>query len=693
MGMMAIPAKRGLWNNLILADGSQVKAQLIGDEHMHYWMAEDGKQYVAEGDIFVPADTERMESLTAKALSRRAAMQAGNSKRMRKVTMGAKTHYTGKKKGLVILVEFSDKSFAMANNLTRYKRILNEEGYNEGNFRGSVSDYFKAQSYGKFEIDFDVVGPYKLNHNYAFYGKNDYNGDDMYPDSMVVEAVTAADPVVNFKDYDWDGDGEVDQVFVVYAGKGEADGGSSSTIWPHMYWLSMTDAALTLDGVRIDTYACANELDQFNNIEGIGAFCHEFSHCLGYADLYSVIGKQFGMGSWDLMCSGNYNGNTFCPAGYSAYEKWMAGWIEPIELSDTDVDVRNMKPISEEGEAYVIYNDANPDEYLILENRQLINWDAELAGHGLMIMRVDFDWDIWDYNIPNSILSPTSSYVTYWGYPANDHQRMTIFHADNTASEYNEPTDLYPYNRMDSLTNTSLPKGEFYNNTSAGNKLLNKGILNISENSNGTMNFHYRASNPSSGQTTPVDGTLFYESFNKCDGKGGNDGNWTTTMASAVINTDNEGWEFLKGYGGYQCARFGNGSTLGIVTTPTISLGDGIATLTFKAASWNNDGTTLELEVSGGATISPSVVEMKPFEWEDFTCTITGTGTTKVTFTPVKRFLLDEVKVVNRDVATGISDVMSAAPASRQYYDLQGRRVDHPTKGLYILNGKKVIRK
>ena len=40
---------------------------------------------------------------------------------------------------------------------------------------------------------------------------------------------------------------------------------------------------------------------------------------------------------------------------------------------------------------------------------------------------------------------------------------------------------------------------------------------------------------------------------------------------------------------------------------------------------------------------------------------------------------------------TGISESVSKAATDGRYYDLQGRRVALPTKGLYIVNGKKVI--
>ena len=264
-------------------------------------------------------------------------------------------------------MQFKDKSFKAANNLDKYKDIMNMENYTVGSFKGSVSDYFKAQSKNKdgesqFELTFDVVGPYTSAKNLSYYGSNNSNGDDKHPDELIVEAVTAADAEVDFNDYDWDGDGEVDQVFVLYAGNGEADGGAASTIWPHMWELGFTGKSLTLDGVLINTYACSNETKTSGSIEGIGCFCHEFSHCLGFPDFYDTsYSGWYGMGDYDLMCGGSYNGGTFCPAGYNAYEKWMAGWLEPIELT-TDQKIENLTPISDAGDAYIIRNSGHSDE-------------------------------------------------------------------------------------------------------------------------------------------------------------------------------------------------------------------------------------------------------------------------------------------------------------------------------------------
>lgn len=504
---MAVPAKPGLWKILKLSDGTEVRAQLRGDEYVHFWMTEDGRRLMKLDGVLTEVD----ETQIAGRMAKRKAPQSpsGARKAPRRVTPGERTHYVGKKKGLVILAQYQDVKFKSANNLAKYKRIMNEEGYSVGKFKGSVCDYFKAQSRGVFELDFDVVGPYTLANKRAYYGENDSEGEDKNAEAMIVEACKAANEEVNFKDYDWDGDGEVDQVFVLYAGTGEADSYDEESVWPHMYELSYTNSALRLDGVKIDTYACSNEVDYAGSIEGIGCFCHEFSHCLGFPDFYDVsYSGYFGMSEFDLMDAGVYNGEGFVPAGYTAHELMMCGWLDPIELSDEDVSVENMKALSDGGESYIIYNKAHPDEYYMLENRQKTGWDAGLPTRGLMISHVDFDKDIWNDNTPNTKV--TAADMRRYGYTkTNDHQRCTIFHADNDDDSkywkymddygqysYSKKTltgDLYPYRSNDSLTNTSVPAATLYNRNTDDTKLMNRRVLEIKQNTDKTMSFLFKA--------------------------------------------------------------------------------------------------------------------------------------------------------------------------------------------------------
>lgn len=240
--------------------------------------------------------------------------------------------------------------------------------------------------------------------------------------------------------------------------------------------------------MTVDTYACSNELQSTTHIDGIGTICHEFSHCLGLPDLYDVLtGEQYGTGTWDAMCSGSYNGNSFSPAAYSAYERMASGWIRPVELI-ADTAISSMKELNEDGEAYIVYNDANRNEYYLLENRQQQGWDAALPGAGMLITHIDYDPEIWKNNIPNSI---------YEGY--NDHQRCALVLADNIPGDETAHGDAYPFGENNLLTNTSTPKASLFTPNIDGTKLLNKNITHIMQNDDSTMSFSFTNENEQSG--------------------------------------------------------------------------------------------------------------------------------------------------------------------------------------------------
>lgn len=686
----AIPAKRGIWKTITLADGTTVKVELRGDEHANWLQAADGKIYIptATDDIYQEVNKE---TIMTRAKARK--VQSETIRRSRLNAMKRVGGFFGMKKALVILVEFADKSFRESNDLARYKRIINEVGFKDGSFYGSVRDYFLAQSSGQFDLNFDVVGPYRLNNNYSYYGGNSTNGDRR-PGAMIAEALISADEDVDFSLYDWDGDGEVEQVYIVYAGQGEADGGSANTVWPHAWALSASDygQTLTLDNVTLDTYACGNEINGYNQTTGIGTMCHEFSHCMGFPDFYdtSSNGNNFGMGDWDLMCSGSYNGNGYQPAGYTSYERMVCGWIEPKVL-ENDTIVSNMQPLSEGGEAFIIYNKAYPDEYVMLENRAKTNWDSSLPGEGMLALYVDYDELIWEYNYPNA-------YVAYQGLPSNTYERMTIFPANNYKSNYYQSGNPYPYNNNDSLTNTSRPALKLNHANTDGKKLLNVGILNIRLSSDNVVSFNFRGAK----ETIVIDderpeNAIFYESFDQCAGTGGNDDVWSgATTASASFLPDMTGWSYVNAAGANKCAKFGSGSKSGEVTTPQFTV-EGEADFSFRAAPWGADDTALTLSISGDATIEPSELTMTSQQWTEFKTKIVGNGPVTITFTPAKRFFLDHVAAVSQEnvgineTIYGKTDYMPAA-----IYSIDGRYLgtnfDALGRGIYIVNGKKIVK-
>ena len=177
----------------------------------------------------------------------------------------------------------------------------------------------------------------------------------------------------------------------------------------------------------------------------------------GFPDMYDTkYGGFFGMGHFDLMSGGSYNGDGFQPAEYTAYERMIAGWTIPTELVN-DTVITSMEAVNKQGETFIIYNKAYPDEYYLIENRQKTGFDEALPSSGLMITHVDYDEWAWFFNIVNSNCDYTN-YSTiypedadYYDHYKNDHERCTIFHADNSTSYEDELGDLYPYAGTDSL--------------------------------------------------------------------------------------------------------------------------------------------------------------------------------------------------------------------------------------------------
>lgn len=691
LSVWAVPAKRGVWCSLSLVDGTEVKAQLVGDEFLHYYVSEDGTKYVQDESTGLYRKMTDEVTAQRRAAVRRAQAQGRQKRMLRKAQ--ASNVFQGTKKGLIILVQFTDSKFKSGHDLALYKRIANEVNYSDNNFRGSIKDYFKAQSHGQFELDFDVAGICQLQHTYAYYGKNNSQEEDVKPGEMVAEAcLWAHEHGINFSKYDWNGDGEVDQVFVLYAGHGEASYKDANTVWPHMHYLSASDygKSLSLDGVTVDTYACSSELNGDGNLDGIGTFCHEFSHCMGFPDLYDTsYAGWFGMGDFDLMCSGSYNGDGICPAGYSAYEKAECGWLTLKDMTniEQETSIVGVQPMSADEDAYIIKNKGHEDEYYILENRQKTGWDSYLPASGLMITHVDYDADIWDWNMPNT----SGKYEDANGNTkTNDHQRLTIFRAGNSSSDYGDSSDLYPYRGNNSLTKTSSPASTLYNTNSNGSKYMHVAIKDIAIAADGTASFTLSKEEHQGGDVpvTPSGSTMLYESFDKCTGTGGNDGIWGGRSIGAGTPTyDNKGWTSTQGkvYASSACVRVGTSSVNGDITTPSFTV-NGKAVLSFKAGAWNTsgDGTTLNLSVSNG-TISPSSVTMKKGEWTDYNVTITANGNVKTTFKASKlRFFLDEVKVTDASTS-GIRGIEGSRSSSIvAYYTLGGIQVTVPSSGIYL---------
>ena len=680
--VMAVPARRGLWAQKQTADGRTVVVELRGDETFHYWQDRTGACYTEDARGLLHRRTD-MSNLKTTASARKAAQ---NKRRQTRLTAPRRqADLTGSRRGLIILVEFADEEFLPAHDNALYQSVANTVGYKneELGFRGSLFDYFQAQSNGQLKLRFDVVGPFKLKHDKAYYGaESEEMGHDVNPGEMVVEACEAAAKQVDFADYDWDGDGEVEQVCIVYAGEGQAAGGASETIWPHEWVL--TEAlgnSITIGGQRVNVYACSPELMGDRNA-GIGNLCHEFAHCLGLPDLYDTSdgGENYGMGHWSVMDAGNYNGDGFCPCNFTSWERAACGWLFP-ELALANTNVTALKPLGDGGEAWMIENSHWPDEAYLLENRQQTGWDEALPGQGLLVMHVDFDRDVWQQNKVNS----------------GAVQRCTIFHADNETED--ETGDLYPWMGNDSLTATSVPAAAIHHAGDDGLETMDAAITDIRQNDDGTMDFNIRVLHP-----VARGDTLFYESFDKCSSTGGNDGRWNGSVALGALQTDNDGWSGANMRGANQCARMGTSELYGTITTPSFPV-SGSCRLKFRAAPWNNETNFLSVRVvEGDAEVEePPYEYMATQQWNDFNLLLKGNGHVKLTIqSNQNRFFLDEVTVMKgpkEDVVTEMPTLPAATPMSPIFtpiFTLDGRRVEGPMQrlphGIYIVDGKKIVK-
>lgn len=673
----AVPAKRGIWKTFTLKTGQTVLVQLCGDEFLHFWEDKDGNRYSYDtSDGLKPANMAQLRT-RAQVMRQQACPDNIIKKSLLTGANGSTSltrasSYMGKKRCLILLAQFSDKKFTMDDPKAFYNRVANEPGFSEGNFKGSVADYFKAQSNGKFEMNFDVMGPYTLGEQ-AYYGKNEGDQQDVNVQAMISGCLgKAASEGIDFSPYDWDGDGEMEMVFVVYAGRGEATGGDVNTIWPHKG--RMTNP-VKCGNKTLTNYACSNELSVSNEVDGIGTICHEFSHCFGYPDAYDVnYTGLYGMGTWDLMCQGNYNGNGFTPAGYTAYEKYAAGWITPIELKE-NTSVSGMKPLAEGGDAYIFKNPNNSDEYYLIENRQKKGWDAGLAGSGIIINHIDYNLKAWNYNIPNSMMSGI-----------NDHERITLIPADNIKSDKNEENDPWPYGNKNRLANNTTPACNTYNLNTDGTKLMNIILSDMAIAADGTASFTFQNLN----KTASEENYIFQETFDKCLGTGGNDGKGFYTIgnpnqfANSAFSPDKNGWtanvQTFKG--GFQCARVGKrGATNITFTSPEIKI-NGDATLTFKAAPYSLSSNKMTVSISNG-TVETATFKLEPNKWNECSTKITANGRVKITFAS-DAFFIDEVCVAEGSTS-GISNIVLSEKQVKAYYNVLGEKSNVPFEGLNIV--------
>ena len=391
--MTAIPAYPG---RIVYTqpDGTRIVIRHHGDEFGH-WATDGSGRLVVESPegFYRPAADISVEGIRRSAASRRAA-----ARQMRAARRASGQHIAlGQKHFLVILVEFKNKQFSTSEDPhAAFDALMNERGYSVNGGTGSARDYYYDNSHGLFDPVFDVYGPVQLDTTYAYYGQNDSQGNDRRPEQAIIDACQKLDGEIDFTRYDNDNDGYVDLVFMYYAGKGEADGGASNTIWPHQWEISNAGKSLELDGKKIDSYACTNEVvgtgALMDKMCGIGTACHEFAHAMGLPDFYdtdySENGQAAGLFFFSTMDSGAYNNDGRTPPFFNIEERILLGWLDGDVIRDFPKTGTYTLPSVDENVAYRTLTDMD-GEYFVYECRGSNGWDAGLSSHGLVVYHVD----------------------------------------------------------------------------------------------------------------------------------------------------------------------------------------------------------------------------------------------------------------------------------------------------------------
>ena len=417
LSTFAVPAYRG-WQTKSQPDGTTIQVRLIGDEFHHYWQDQAGNVVKCDSLGYWRVVESQPTPATIKARRQASAMlQSRPQKAVGSVNLAPR--------GLVILVNFKDTKFNASNTQVAMNDLMNSSSYTHNGATGSVRKYFSDQSEGQYTPQFDVVGPVTLTNNVAHYGSNDAGGDDLLPGDMVVEACSIANASygVDFTRYDNDSDGYVDFVYIIYAGKGEADGGAEETIWPHNWDVysaeyygncSYPESQRLFDGRYIYQYACSGEIDGPTGARaGIGTIAHEFGHVIGLPDLYDIAyGQNYEdeatPGAWHIMDGGSYNNDGKTPPNYTIYDKYFLGWKTPINPGNTPQTLTLQAAGTDGYNAYQITssNDlltaTNTNTVYYIENRQQSGWDAYLPGHGLVIWKLMYSPTAWNNNGPNA---------------------------------------------------------------------------------------------------------------------------------------------------------------------------------------------------------------------------------------------------------------------------------------------------
>ncbi|HEX2747700.1 MAG TPA: M6 family metalloprotease domain-containing protein, partial [Verrucomicrobiales bacterium] len=304
---------------------------------------------------------------------------------------------TGTNKVLCLLVEFQDLVHNPANTQASIHNALFGSGNPANAPYESLQSYYKRASYNKLTLTGNTLGWYRTAYPRSAVAQTPAGRENLIKEVINFYAGQGHD----FSQYDNDGDGDVDLVYVVYAG--------ADTGWGNFWWAYQTgwqDSNFRAGGKRLAKYVF-----QFQNYNIADPFTprviiHETGHALGLPDYYDyepAAGPQGGVGRLDMM-----DGNQ---GDHNCFSKWVLGWLTPTVVSSGSQTIA-LRSSGTSEDCVLIMPGASTgtngqfSEYFMVQNRTKAgNDDApDWPGTGLTIWHIDSKLDNagQDYEFDNS---------------------------------------------------------------------------------------------------------------------------------------------------------------------------------------------------------------------------------------------------------------------------------------------------
>ena len=593
-------------------------------------------------------------------------------------------------KGLLILVEFSDRTFTIADPQSFYQRLTSEKNLHDTSrqffpvdVEGSARDYFFDNSLGAFDPTFDVVGPVQIDAKSTDMGGSKITLQGM--SSILKKVLSQIDSKVDFSKYDLDNDGVIDMCYFIFAGFGSNyTGNNEKYLWPHAD--NYTEAArwmnMRYDNRYLGRYACSVEMQGwelasvgYRHLDGIGTICHEFSHVLGLADHYDTDYAESGTaptaGGWDIMSGGSDFNYGLTPPGYNAFERYVLEFSTPREIDQEGK--YSLNPFNSSNESFILRSGTDGEDFYI-ENRQKQGWDSFLPGHGMLVWRADLsDADVWRYNIVN--VSPDnmhfellkavpgkdmeSEYTPFPGKGSNTDLTTTTSPALISSKRTEAPFNLYDITESkDGIITFEAKKEQKYKTLTEDFEMMNVTTADANDVKGVFCNWNFKDAVVE--RLTGIYGHGEQAVMVKRNG----------SIESSVLPVTLHNLSFTIWSGGYQTR----------VTTRYKAAGD---------TSWtiipSKNGKNTEVIDKNSSTIL-SYSNAIP-KGSQFQILVQGVNAATVGH-------IDDITVSVKDEGTNIDAIESIQVAHRnnsQTYNLNGQKVGSHYRGITIRNGKKSI--